>query len=58
MKENEKELLYLSSGGKIIHLIDEDTDVLMKLGGVIANAFLDYDVIAVTNLEDTIEEVY
>ena len=57
MEKNEKDLLYLSAGGKIIHLIDEDTDLLQKLGNVIANAFLDYDVIAMTGIDDTIEEV-
>lgn len=57
MDNNEKDLLYLSSGGKIIHLIDEDTDLLQKLGNVIANAFLDYDIIAMTTIEDAIEEV-
>lgn len=57
MENKENDLLYLSSGGKIIHLIDEDTDLLKKLGNIIANAFLDYDVIAMTCIEDAIEEV-
>ena len=58
MEQKEKDLLYLSSGGKIIHLIDEDTELLQKLGNVIANAFLDYDVIAMTTIDDTLEEVF
>lgn len=57
MNNNEKDLLYLSSGTKIIHLIDEDTDLLKKLGNIIANAFLDYDIIAMTSLEDSLEEI-
>lgn len=58
MDQKEKDLLYLSSGSKVIHFIDEDTDLLQKMGNIIANAFLDYDVIAMTNIEDTVEEVY
>ncbi|MBK25223.1 MAG: hypothetical protein CME70_14610 [Halobacteriovorax sp.] len=57
MEQKEKDLLYLSSGAKIIHLIDEDTDLLQKFGNIVANAFLDFDVIAMTNIEDTLEEI-
>ncbi len=57
MEPKEKDLLYLSSGKKIIHLVDEDTDLLQKFGNIIANAFLDFDVIAMTNIEDTLEEI-
>ncbi|MFT6069056.1 MAG: DNA-binding response OmpR family regulator [Bacteriovoracaceae bacterium] len=57
MNSKEKDLLYLSSGSKIIHLIDEDTDLLKKLGNITANAFLDYDIIAMTSIEDSLEEI-
>lgn len=57
MDSKEKDLLYLSSGSKIIHLIDEDTDLLKKLGNIAANAFLDYDIIAMTSIEDSLEEI-
>lgn len=56
-KDVNQSLLYITSNHKVIYFIDEDIETLKKIGQVIADNFLDYEVIAMTNLKDAKEEL-
>jgi CRP/FNR family transcriptional regulator, cyclic AMP receptor protein len=57
MASEDEQLMYLSSGRKIIFLIDPDIQLLKKIGSTIAEKFVDYEVIAMDNLEEAREEM-
>jgi CRP-like cAMP-binding protein len=55
--EKEKEFLYISEGQKNIYLIDNDIELLKKIGNIMVNQYPHYQIIASDNLEDAKYEV-